>query len=99
MIKKSIAAILIALCLSACAKQVIIPPPPEVTKAIEAIAVSNMPAEQKAAAMQQLYLHLQEQYRLELARAQQAGANIKDVVIQVLAFGAAIATLTLQAVK
>jgi hypothetical protein len=84
--------------LPACARR-IMPPPPDMTAAITAVANSNLPPEQKPAVIEKILNSAKEQYAMLLARYESEGRNIKDTFLQILALGSVIANLTLTATK
>jgi hypothetical protein len=98
--KRTIALCLCLVFLCGCAgKAVTIPPPPDIAPAIKAVADSNMSPESKAVTIQQIMQSAERQYAAMLARAEKAGANAKDVIMQILSIGSSAAMLTLQATK
>lgn len=91
--KRAIVVVLL-LCLTGCAGRVVtIPTPPDAAKAIEAITVSNIPANQKAEVVGKVLEQQKETYRMSLERANQAGGNVKDAWIQVVQLVASITAL------
>ena len=74
-------------------------PVPDVTPQIQAIANSNMTPEGKQTAIQQVLQVTETEYQALLARLDKAGSNVKDAWVQLLSFGASIASITIQATK
>lgn len=100
---------LILLASSGCTKIVTIPTPaapPDITKAVAAVAESNMAPEAKAAALKQIadahqldLAYMERVYAVEVQRAREAGDSIKSWVAQLLAIAGTAASVTLAAVK
>lgn len=80
------------LLLSSCAKYVQVPPPPDVTNQLKAIADANIAIDQKPLLIKEVLDNAQKEYQMLLDRIAAKGMNIREIILTVITTIAAIAT-------
>ena len=97
--RKVIAAALLALLLTGCAKNIMIPTPPNTTEKVKAVLASDLPPEAKERMVKEVDLSAERQYQKQLDRADKSASNWLDILARGVSFVANIATTIFVAKK
>ena len=92
---KRILAVLFLVLFTGCAKQIIIPPPDTVSQIKAVTADTTLAPETKSVLIQQVI----QEYKDWLARLDNQGKNIKEIILQILGVAAATTTAVLAATQ